>query len=367
MGHSRAGQTAPRSDAERNLWIDRPTRVELRSEVQLDEATIYHITTAEAWRAAREASVYTAASLKTEGFIHCSTQRQVAATASRYFPGATNLVVLCVDVSLLRHDIRYEDTSGHGQLFPHIYGPLDLVAVRSVVELTPGADGTFVFDFDPAATETPHVVNKPFQEVRRPSSYQGEGTAPPSSEQLAAAPERVSEAQESTREVRIVATNYDGSPHWSHPARLVHADDTIVITETSAGLPIERAAGPFTSPFNTRAHYWPDRYFNVIRLEEPGRGLTGYYCNIAAPVIFDGANVSYVDLQLDVRVFVATDGTLTWALLDEDEFEAACIQYSYDDALIANCRAAVDEIIAMVEAKTYPFDGSLKLPTPASE
>src|SRR4051812_25452682 len=195
----------------------------------MDEATIYHITTADAWRAAREASVYTAPSLDIEGFIHCSTQRQVADTAARYFPGATDLVVLCVDVSLLRHDVRYEDTSGHGQLFPHIYGPLDLVAVRSVVELTPGADGSFVFDFNPEHEARDH---------------------------------------QDAREVRIVATNYDGSPHWSHPARLVHADNAIVITETSAGLPIERAAGPFTSPFNTRAHYWPDRYFNVIRLEE---------------------------------------------------------------------------------------------------
>lgn len=290
----------------------------------MDEAAIYHITTAEAWRAAREAGVYTAASLETEGFIHCSTQRQVAATATRYFRGATDLVVLCVDVSLLRHDVRYEDTSGHGQLFPHIYGPLDLVAVRSVVELTPGADGSFVFDFNPEGATTNH---------------------------------------DDYRDVRIVATNYDGSPHWSHPARLLHADDTIVITETSAGLPIERAAGPFTSPFNTRAHYWPDRYFNVIRLEEPGRGLTGYYCNVAEPVIFDGANVRYVDLQLDVRVFVAADGALTWALLDEDEFEVASIQYSYDDALVTKCLEAVAQIVAMVEAKAYPFDGSLELPT----
>ena len=137
---------------------------------------------------------------------------------------------------------------------------------------------------------------------------------------------------------------------------------SIVITATSAGLAIDRVAGPFTSPFNTRGHYWPDRYFNVIRLEEPGRGLTGYYCNIAAPVQFDGANVCYVDLQLDVRVFVANDGTLTWALLDEDEFEAARVQYGYDDALVAKCRDAVAQIVAMVEARAYPFDGSLELP-----
>src|SRR5207248_1783366 len=118
----------------------------------MDEATIYHITTAGAWRSARESGVYVSPSLDAEGFIHCSTQRQTAATATRYFPGATDLVVLCIDVSLLRHEVRYEDTSGRGQLFPHIYGPLDLVAVRSVVALTPAADGSFVFDFNPEAS-----------------------------------------------------------------------------------------------------------------------------------------------------------------------------------------------------------------------
>src|SRR6185436_206645 len=183
----------------------------------MDDATIYHITNAEAWRTAREAGVYRAESLETEGFLHCSTEEQVGATATRYFPGATGLVVLCVDVSLLHGEVRYEDTSGHGQLFPHIYGPIDLVAVRSVVELTPAADGTFTFEF---AGQHDQV------------------------------------ALQDMGEVRIVATNYDGSPHWSHPARLLHADDAIVITATSAGLPIERVAGPFTSPFNTRAHYW---------------------------------------------------------------------------------------------------------------
>jgi uncharacterized protein (DUF952 family)/protein associated with RNAse G/E len=286
----------------------------------LDEATIYHITTHEAWRAAREAGIYRADSLDTEGFIHCSTLGQVANTAGLYFAGAMDLVVLSVDVSLLRSEVRYEE-SGHGT-FPHIYGPLDLVAVRSAIDLTPGTDGTFVFG--PGGTPDP----------------------------AKGAPE-----ESAVRVVQIVATNYDGSPHWSHPARLLHANDDIVITATSAGLPIQRVAGPFTSPFNTRAHYWPDRWFNVIRLEEPGRGLTGYYCNIAAPVQFDGANVCYVDLQLDVRVYVASDGTLTWTLLDEDEFEAARLRYGYDEELVAKCKGAVAQIVAMVESKAYPFDG----------
>jgi len=39
---------------------------------------IYHVTTAEEWKAAQEKGVYEAASLKAEGFIHCSEEHQVA-------------------------------------------------------------------------------------------------------------------------------------------------------------------------------------------------------------------------------------------------------------------------------------------------
>src|SRR5690348_13057528 len=99
-----------------------------------DEA-IYHITTRDAWDQAREAGVYAAPSLQDEGFIHCSTRGQVPSTTERYFAGIDDVIVLCVDTSLLRSEVRYEDTAGHGDVFPHIYGPLDLVAVHSVVAI----------------------------------------------------------------------------------------------------------------------------------------------------------------------------------------------------------------------------------------
>ena len=286
--------------------------------------TIYHVTTRDSWRRGREAgNAFRPDGLDSEGFVHCATLEQVAETATRHFTTDTDVVVLCIDPSLLRVEVRYEDTSGHGA-YPHVYGPLELSAVRNVFALRRSAGGKFEL--------------------------------PPALLVSATAPGR--DAPDGARMVQIVATNYDGSPHWSHPARLLRADDTIVITATSAGLPIERAAGAFTSPFDTRGHYWPDRWFNVIRLEEPGRGLTGYYCNIAAPVKLEGDRVCYVDLQLDVRVYLGEDGGLTYAVLDEDEFEAARVRYGYDEALVANCRRAVKQVIAMVEAREFPFDGA---------
>ena len=160
-----------------------------------------------------------------------------------------------------------------------------------------------------------------------------------------------------SRLVTVRATRFDGADHWVHPATLAHAADDLVVTQTSAGLDISRGNGKyFTSPYDTNGHYWPDRWFNVIRLELPGQGLFGYYCNIATPLQFDGATVGYVDLQLDVIARVTGSGGLTYWLADEDEFEEARDRYGYDDALIERCYAAVKQCSALIERREFPFD-----------
>jgi hypothetical protein len=95
----------------------------------------------------------------------------------------------------------------------------------------------------------------------------------------------------------------------------------------------------------------------VIRLETPGQGLYGYYCNVATPLHFDGETVRYVDLQLDVRVFADGAGALEYRVVDEDEFEAARERYGYEDGLVTSARRAVDELVRMIEAREFPFDG----------
>jgi uncharacterized protein (DUF952 family) len=93
--------------------------------------TILHITSRTAWEAAQQAGAYTAPSLETEGFIHFSTPEQVAWVAQRFYAGQTDLVLLEVDPALLAAELRYEE-SVPGQWFPHLYGALNLDAVRAV-------------------------------------------------------------------------------------------------------------------------------------------------------------------------------------------------------------------------------------------
>lgn len=103
---------------------------------------IYHIASEAEWVKAAGAGVYRADSLNTEGFIHCSTAAQVAGTANLLFFGRKDLVLLEIDPALVVPEIKYESAPG-GQMFPHIYGPLDVRAVTRALAFQPGKDGKF--------------------------------------------------------------------------------------------------------------------------------------------------------------------------------------------------------------------------------
>ena len=95
---------------------------------------LYHITTREQWSYALIAGRYQAESLVVEGFIHLSTESQLEATAQRHFAGQEDLVVLEINPSRLRWEVRWEDS--HGESYPHLYGPLETEAVIEVHTLS---------------------------------------------------------------------------------------------------------------------------------------------------------------------------------------------------------------------------------------
>ena len=59
----------------------------------------------------------------------------------KYFAGQRDLVLLAVDPERLGERLRWEESRG-GELFPHLYGPLDLDHVISVEALVLQEDGT---------------------------------------------------------------------------------------------------------------------------------------------------------------------------------------------------------------------------------
>ena len=104
---------------------------------------IFHITSRTAWDAALGAGIYEADSLVAEGFIHCSTAEQYTWVANQRFRGRTDLVLLHIDPTRLRSQVRYENLEGGETLFPHVYGAIPIGAVLNVVPLRPLEDGSF--------------------------------------------------------------------------------------------------------------------------------------------------------------------------------------------------------------------------------
>ena len=102
---------------------------------------IYKICPASAWREAERQGVYRgSADDARDGFIHFSTAPQVPETLRKHYSGQRALFLVEVDGDALGSALRWE-RSRNDELFPHLYGELDLGAVLSVMNLSIRSDG----------------------------------------------------------------------------------------------------------------------------------------------------------------------------------------------------------------------------------
>lgn len=112
---------------------------------------IFHITSCAEWSEAQTRGEYIAPSLATEGFIHCSTENQVLHVANAFYRGKNDLVLLVLNEATLKPELKWEPPAGvpapgisESDSFPHIFGPINLNAVASVVDFVPDSvSGTF--------------------------------------------------------------------------------------------------------------------------------------------------------------------------------------------------------------------------------
>ncbi len=104
---------------------------------------IYHLVAPAAWNSS-PGEPYRADSLEREGFIHCSYGHQVAGAANRFYATAPELLVLALDPTRLTSPLR-EEAASNGELFPHIYGPINRDAVVEVLTLARDTGEKWIF------------------------------------------------------------------------------------------------------------------------------------------------------------------------------------------------------------------------------
>jgi len=115
-------------------------------------STILHLASNASWLAASKEGTYRADSLSMEGFIHCSTASQIVDVANAFYHSQHGLVALVIDPDKLISELKWEPpahpnpkraTIVGDELFPHVYGPINMDAVTKVVPFEPAEDGIF--------------------------------------------------------------------------------------------------------------------------------------------------------------------------------------------------------------------------------
>ena len=104
-----------------------------------DETHVYKLLTGADWQAATGMGVTCTELDEQDGYVHLSTRAQVAETARLYFAGADGVRLLRFAVADLP-PLKWEESRG-GQLFPHLYAPLEVSLADAVWQLLPGPDG----------------------------------------------------------------------------------------------------------------------------------------------------------------------------------------------------------------------------------
>ena len=145
------------------------------------------------------------------------------------------------------------------------------------------------------------------------------------------------------RSVIVRTYKYDGLLHRSWHAELMRQEGTLILLDARFADEVSHdLLGTIAIGTHSLEYYWLDRWYNVFRFSNL------FYCNVNQPPAFDGAVLTYVDLDIDVLV----ERDFSYRVLDLEDFEAN----EYPADVQHNARQALTELIGLVETRSFPFD-----------
>jgi uncharacterized protein (DUF952 family) len=99
------------------------------------------------WKRAEKEGLYENQSLDTKGFIHCSDPSQITKVVHKNFKNKEDLEILVIDPSKLESLVKYEP-SRSGDMYPHVYGPINTEAVIRTIDFSTNSKGDFLLPED---------------------------------------------------------------------------------------------------------------------------------------------------------------------------------------------------------------------------
>ncbi len=151
---------------------------------------------------------------------------------------------------------------------------------------------------------------------------------------------------------------YQDKPHLTYPVRLLSEGPTefVLLGEWGRVVKHYTRGRDFIIENQSIEFLWADRPYTVAVDCGADGSIRSYYCNINLPVEREGDRIRYIDLDLDLQL----KPDLSCEILDEDEFLEHQVRYGYPPEVCQLARQALQDLIAVVDSRSYPFDGTIE-------
>jgi protein associated with RNAse G/E len=155
--------------------------------------------------------------------------------------------------------------------------------------------------------------------------------------------------------VLVKALKYDGHEHRRWKANLIQSEKSLIVLDAKFETDVyHELIGTIVSGTSSVEYYWLDRWYNIFRFSNSHGRLLSYYCNVNIPPDFNGRQLIYVDLDIDILV----QPDFSYQILDEDEFNVNAIRFDYPVFIKSKAQQAVNELTFMIEEGQFPFQMS---------
>lgn len=108
---------------------------------------LYHLALSKDWQAAKVAGLYTVGSLhrsfEQDGFIHLAYVTQVNVIADLIYRDTPDVLLLTIGPTRLVAEVKEGLADYPPELFPHLFGPLNIEDVANVEQYVIGDDSKF--------------------------------------------------------------------------------------------------------------------------------------------------------------------------------------------------------------------------------
>ncbi|MFL6282956.1 MAG: DUF402 domain-containing protein [Pyrinomonadaceae bacterium] len=155
-------------------------------------------------------------------------------------------------------------------------------------------------------------------------------------------------------EITVRSLKHGGRPHRTWRARLEKHEGSLIVLDAFFAEEVRHPIlGTIEAGTLSEEVFWTDRWYSVFRFGAPtGGGLLNFYCNVNTPARLEASTLYFTDLDIDVLV----KPDLSYSILDEDEFEKHAELYSYPPEYRVRAREALDELVALIEDRQFPFN-----------